>query len=205
MVYIYRDYQAQRRELSDEKRLSGCQVPKQQLWADNQSFSASPLQNLTWRKRTTEFYERSELWVELWHDLYTERPSRPDDSTRDGLESQMLHPFVCSFNFCDFVYMLQADGAGDLVTRFASSLLNPGCFFQKVCCKWCFGNEREGTVRLDGYQGWDWNAGLDMCGPGVEFFAEVHGFDTPGTKSRTDGRSWCRFSCPDRYALHKMK
>lgn len=99
--------------------------------------------------------------------------------------------------------MFECDSPGDLVTRFCGTLLDSCRLFQKVCCGGGFGNEGECAVGLNRDESWDRYACLDMRCFGIEFLAEVHGFDTTGTKSRTDGWSWCCFPSTDEDTLVK--
>ena len=94
----------------------------------------------------------------------------------------MLHVLVRSFNFSNFVNMLQRDRAYPVMTRPSSSLLNSGCLFNKVCGRGSFERKCEGSVRLDGDEGWDWYAWSKMGRSAVELLAKIDGFDTPRTQ-----------------------
>ena len=108
---------------------------------------------------------------------------------------------ICGLDFCDLENMFETDRPNDLMTGLSSTLLDICGLLEKVGRRWRLCDEGEGPVRLDGDKGGSGDAGFDMCGPGVEFFAKVHRLDTTRTKCRTNRRSWCCFGSRNQNTL----
>ena len=99
---------------------------------------------------------------------------------------------ICGLDLCNLEYVFETDRPKDLMARFSSTLFDVGSLLEQIGRRWRLCDESEGPVRLDGDKGGSGNARFDVCGPGVEFFAKVHGLDTTRTKCRTNRWSWCR-------------
>lgn len=86
--------------------------------------------------------------------------------------------------------MFETDGAQYFMSGTRGTFFQPGDLLEEVCGRRRFCDKGERSVWLDVNHGGDWDAGFDVGGPGVEFFAEVHGFDTTRAERWADGRTW---------------
>lgn len=108
---------------------------------------------------------------------------------------------IRGLDLCNLENVFETDRPDYLMTGLASPLLDVGRLLEEVGRRWSLCDEGEGPIRLDGDKGGGRNAGFDVCGPGVEFFAKVHRLDTTRTKCRTNRWSWCRFGSRNQNTL----
>jgi hypothetical protein len=113
----------------------------------------------------------------------------------------MLHMLVPRLYLRDFIHMLDADGSRDLMARLACSLFDTRSSLEQIRRRWRLGDEGEGAIRLNSYQGWCWDTGFYMGSAGVEFLAKVHGFDASSTQSGPNRRCGSSFTSWYEYAL----
>lgn len=144
------------------------------------------------------------------HHLNAERASGADDGASDRLQRKMFQVLVRGLYSCDFVYVFQADGASNLMTGLSCTLLYTSCFLEEVCSGGRLCGESKRAVGLDSDDSWDRDTRLDVCCSCIEFFAEVHRFDTASSECRADGRRRRCLACLDQnplsiYALESMQ
>ena len=108
---------------------------------------------------------------------------------------------IRGLNLCNLEYVFETDCADDLMTGFASALLDVCSLLEEIGRRWRLCDEGEGPVRLDGDKGGNRDARFDVCGPGVEFFAKIHRLDTTRTKCRSNRWSWCCFGSRNQKTL----
>ena len=93
---------------------------------------------------------------------------------------------ICGLNLYNLKYVFETDCPNDLMTGFSSTLLDVSSLLEEIGRRWRLCDEGEGPVRLDGDKGGNRDSRFDVCGPGIEFFAKVHGLDATHTKCQTN-------------------
>lgn len=86
----------------------------------------------------------------------------------------------------NFVYVFQADCAGDIVTRLSRTLLYASCFFEEVCGGGRFGDKGERAVGLDGDDSWNRDTRFDVCRSRIELPTKINRFHAPSSECRPD-------------------
>ena len=97
---------------------------------------------------------------------------------------------ISRLDFCNFVHVFETDGAHYFMSGTRGSFFQAGDLLEEVGGRRRFCDKSERPVWLDVDHGWNWDAGFDVRGPGIEFFAKVHGFDTTRAERWADGGAW---------------
>lgn len=125
----------------------------------------------------------------LCDDLDSHGLGTSDDSGADSLERQVSHAIVRLLDLCNLIDLLQVNLAdkGVVLANVGSSLLNSGSALEKERGRGRFGDKGKSTVALDGDNDGKRSSGVDVLGPVVELFAEIHRLDSTLTESGSDG------------------
>ena len=117
----------------------------------------------------------------------------------------MLEVVVPCLDFGDFVHMFETDGAQYFMSGTRGTFFQAGHLLEQVGGRRRFCDKSERPVWLYANHSGNWDARFDVCGPGVELFAKVHGFDTTRTKRWADGRTWGCFSGTNQETLDEQR
>jgi hypothetical protein len=135
------------------------------------------------------------------HDLKSQGSCGTNDSAGDRLQLEMLEVIIPCLDFGNFVHVFETDGAHYFMSGTRGTLFQAGDLLEEVGGRRRFCDKSERPVWLDVNHGRDWDTGFDVSGPGVEFFAKVHGFDTTRAERWADGRTWRSLSCTNQETL----
>ena len=105
------------------------------------------------------------------------------------------------FDFRNLVHMLERDRPRDAVTRPPGALFDPSRLLEEMRRRRRFRRKRERAVGLDRDERRYGQAWLDMCGPGVEFLAEIHRLNPLGSQGWANRRRWSRLSGRNKQSL----
>lgn len=124
---------------------------------------------------------------ELWHNINAQRFGRPNNRARYGLEPEVLQVLIGELDPCNFVYVLEADGARCRSAGLARSFVDSCGLLEEIGCRRSLGDECERPVGLNGDQRWNGNFRCDMSSMSVKLFAEVHRFHAACTQRWANG------------------